>query len=144
MQNFFGQYDCTIDAKGRLMIPAKFRHMASEQSGGQFVITMGKEKCLNLYPLAAWNESIVSRLRDLPPGQQKRNYIRFYSRKSRNLILDKAGRIALPAAFLEALGNPKKVTLIGALHYMEIWVPDDFETIGPAVDENFLESDWEY
>lgn len=144
MQNFLGQYECAIDSKGRMMIPAKFRRMVSDDSGGQFVITMGKERCLNLYPLEEWNETVLSRLHSLPPGADKRNYIRFYSRKSRNLVLDKAGRVVLPAAFLEALGNPKKVTVMGALSCIEIWAPGDYEAIDRVVDGTFLDGDFEY
>lgn len=126
------------------MIPAKFRHIVPEASGGMYVISMGKEKCLNLYPLEEWNETVVSKLHELPSGPEKRQYIRFYSRKSRTLNVDKSGRIAIPAVFLEGLGNPKKVVVVGVLNYMEIWTPEDFRKMSASGDEAFLEGDWEY
>jgi len=144
MQNFLGQYECTLDSKGRLMVPARFRRLLPEESGGQYVITMGRERCLNLYPLAEWSESVVNRLHELPAGAEKRRYVRFYSNKSRNLPLDKAGRVAIPGAFLEALGHPKKVIVVGVLNYMEIWAADEYERVSREAEETFLSGDWEY
>ncbi len=144
MQNFLGNYDCTLDSKGRLMIPAKFRRQVAEDAGGFYVLSMGKEKCLNLYPLGEWNESVVRKLHDLPPGRRKRETIRFYSRKSITVNIDKAGRVALPTNFLEAIGSPKKVVVAGVLNYMEIWAPEEYVRASEEADRNFIEGDWEY
>jgi MraZ protein len=144
MQNFLGNFECTIDAKGRLMVPAKFRHLVPEVSAAMYVISMGKERCLNLYPLNEWNEVVVSELHKLPPGPKKRNYIRFYSSKSRTLNLDKSGRIAIPPAMLEALGGPKKVMVVGVLNYIEIWSIEDYEKVSHEADDTFLDGEWEY
>ena len=126
------------------MVPAKFRHLVPESSSGMYVLSMGKERCLNLYPVNEWNETVVSELHKLSPGPEKRNAIRFYSKKSRTLNLDKSGRIAIPPAMLEALGSPKKVVAVGVLNYIEIWSTEDYEKISDEVDKNFNESDWEY
>ena len=144
MQSFLGDFECTIDSKGRLMVPAKFRHLVPEESGGLYVISMGKESCLNLFPMAEWNEVVVKRLQDLPPGQRKRNTIRFYSKKSRTLTLDKSGRVAIPPQMLEALGNPRKVMVVGALNYLEIWSLKDYEKVSGEVESDFIDGDWEY
>jgi len=144
MQNFLGNYECSLDSKGRLMIPAKFRRQVPDDSGGLYVISMGKESCLNLYPIEEWNEMVVSKLHDLPPGRDKRNYIRFYSQKSRTLNMDKSGRIAVPSSFLEAIGDPKKVITVGVLDYIEIWAPEEYERVSREADETFRDGDWEY
>ncbi len=144
MQNFLGDFECTIDAKGRLMVPAKFRHLVPETSAGMYVISMGKEKCLNLYPVNEWNEVVVSELHKLPPGPEKRNYIRFYSKKSRTLNLDKSGRVAIPSVMLEVLGNPRKVMVVGVLNYIEIWSVEDYEKVSSDVEDTFLGGEWEY
>ncbi len=98
------------------MVPARFRHLVPEASAGMYVISLGKERCLNLYPRIEWDEAVVSELHKLPPGPEKRNYIRFYSNKSRTLNLDKSGRIAIPPAMRDALGGPKKVMVVGVLN----------------------------
>ena len=144
MQNFLGDFECTIDAKGRLMVPAKFRHLVPEESSGMYVISMGKERCLNLYPVTEWNEVVVSELHKLPPGPEKRNYIRFYSKKSRTLNLDRSGRIAIPSQMLEVLGVPKKVMVVGVLNYIEIWSIEDYEKVSRDADDTFLGGEWEY
>ncbi len=144
MQNFLGDFECTIDSKGRLMVPARFRRQIPEQEEGSYVLSMGKDRCLNLYPLAEWDEVVVKKLHELPPGPEKRQYIRFYSRKSRTVNLDRSGRIAIPSNFLEAIGNPKKVVVVGVLNYMEIWAPEDHAKMSKEGDETFLEGDWEY
>jgi len=144
MQNFLGNFECTIDAKGRLMVPARFRHLVPEASSGMYVISMGKERCLNLYPVNEWNEVVVSELHKLPPGPEKRNYIRFYSKKSRTLNLDKSGRIAIPSTMLEALGSPVKVMAVGVLNYIEIWSIEDYEKVSSDAEKKFIDGEWEY
>lgn len=143
MQNFLGNFECTIDSKGRLMVPARFRHLVPQEAG-IYVITTGKEKCLNLYPLKEWNEVVVSELHKLPPGREKRNLTRFYSNRSMTLSLDKSGRIAIPSWMYEAMGRPKKVKAVGALNYIEIWSIEEYEKISREAEENFQDSEWEY
>ena len=126
------------------MVPAKFRHLVPEESSGMYVISMGKERCLNLYPVAEWNEVVVRELHKLPPGLEKRNYIRFYSKKSRTLNLDKSGRIAIPSPMLEVLGAPKKVMVVGVLNYIELWSIEDYEKISREADDTFRNGNWEY
>jgi MraZ protein len=142
--NFVGHFEYNLDAKGRLMIPARFRRVISPEAAEMLVLSKGKEKCLNLYPLAEWNEVILKELRSLPPGPQKRNLIRYYSDKSIHVNIDKAGRIAIPAHFLSMIGGPKKVIVIGALTYMEIWAPEDFEHIRAEALDTYSKGDWEY
>ena len=115
-----------------------------EVSAGMYVISMGKERCLNLYPINEWNEVVVSELHKLPPGPEKRNYIRFYSNKSRTLNLDKSGRIAIPTAMLDALGGPKKVMVVGVLNYIEIWSIEDYGKVSQDAESTFRGGEWEY
>lgn len=144
MQNFLGEIECTLDVKGRMMIPARFRHLVPEDTGSIYVVSMGKERCLNLFPLREWNEAIVSKLQEMPPGPEKRNAIRFFSSRSSTLKIDKTGRIAIPSILLDAIGNPKKVMVVGALNYMEIWSLDEYRKGTAGIDEAFRESGFEY
>ena len=144
MQNFLGEIECSLDVKGRMMIPARFRHLVPEDTGSMYVVSMGRERCLNLFPLREWNEEIVSKLHEMPPGPEKRNTIRYFSKKSSTLKIDKAGRIAIPAQFLEAIGNPKKLMLVGVLNYMEIWSLEEYRKSADGIDEGFRKSGFEY
>jgi MraZ protein len=141
---FVGHFEYNVDSKGRLMIPVRFRRVIPADAADMLVLSKGKEACLNLYPLNEWNEVILKELSNLPPGPQKRNLIRYYSDKSIHVHLDKAGRVAIPAAFLSMIGNPKKVIVIGALSYMEIWAPQDYDNIRAEAHETYNKGDWEY
>lgn len=143
MRSFVGSFTCTLDTKGRIMVPARFRRLLPTDSGEVLVISKGKEQCLNLYPSAEW-EQVIGRLENLPPGPKKRNLIRFYSDKSQTVNLDKAGRVAIPAPFLELIDGPRKVIVIGALTYMEIWSEEDYEQVRNDALETYLDGDWEY
>ena len=144
MQNFLGEIDCTLDSKGRLMIPARFRHLVPEDTGSMYVVSMGKERCLNLFPLREWNEIIVSKLHEMDPGPEKRNAIRYFSSRSSTLKIDKAGRVAIPSQFLATIGDPKKVMVVGALNFMEIWSLDEYRKNIEAMDDAFRTSGFEY
>lgn len=144
MQNFLGDYECSIDSKGRLLIPSKFRRLVPAENDNKFVISVGKERCLNLYPQNEWKENVENRLHELPPGLKKRKVIRFYSKMSRHVESDKTGRIAIPRNFLEMIGNPAKVVAVGLLNYIEIWPLDEYEEISVEMEKDFQEIDWEY
>jgi MraZ protein len=144
MQNFLGDYECSLDSKGRLVIPSRFRRLVPPENENRFVISLGKEKCLNLYPLDEWKEDIENRLHQLPHGTDRRKVIRFYSKMSRHVEADKAGRVAIPGNFLKLIGNPKKVVAVGLLNYIEIWALEDYEKISGEVEKDFLDMDWEY
>jgi MraZ protein len=143
MQTFIGHYTCSVDNKGRMMIPARFRRMIPADSGELLVLSKGKENNLNLYPVEGWKE-IMSKLRELPAGPKKRNLVRYYSDKSYTLSMDKAGRVAIPSDFLSIIGNPDKIIVIGALTYMEIWAEKDYPEVKKKALEIYIESDWEH
>ncbi|MBN1884972.1 MAG: division/cell wall cluster transcriptional repressor MraZ [Candidatus Krumholzibacteriota bacterium] len=143
MRSFVGSFTCTLDAKGRIMIPARFRRLLPTDSGEVLVLSKGKEQCLNLFPSAEW-ERVIERLENLPPGQKKRNLIRFYSDKSQTVNLDKAGRVAISPPFLSLIDNPRRVVVIGALTYMEIWSEESYEQVRGEALDTYLDGDWEY
>ena len=87
---------------------------------------------------------MVTELHKLSPGPEKRNYIRFYSKKSRTLNLDKSGRIAIPSVMLEALGSPVKVMAVGVLNYIEIWSIEDYEKVSSDAEKELIDGEWEY
>lgn len=127
-----------------MMIPSKFRRLIPPENDNRFVISLGKEKCLNLYPLDEWKEDVESRLHELPHGLERRKVIRFYSKMSRHVEADKSGRIAIPHNFLEMIGSPRKVVAVGLLNYIEIWASEDYESVSKAVEDDFQDMDWEY
>ena len=129
---FKGEYSHTIDTKGRLIIPAKFR----EQLGEAFVITRGLDGCLYIYDNEEWLK-FEENLRTLPPNKDSRMLVRFFSAGAADVEVDKQGRILIPANLREAAGLNKDVVLAGVASRIEVWskekwdenVYDDMEDI---------------
>ena len=117
---FMGEYNHTIDAKGRLIIPSKFRELLGEE----FVLTKGLDGCLSIYPMDEW-KAFEEKLRALPlTNKNARTFTRFFVAGATNCELDKQGRILLPATLREFAGLEKDVVLTGMLNRIEIWSKD--------------------
>ncbi len=127
MAAFIGTHSCKVDSKGRISIPASFRRFLGAEGGETFVVTRGIDRCLSLYAPDGWRE-FQEKMNSLPPGKRKRQVIRFFSRNSKTLLLDKQGRVGIPRDFMSDYGMDKEVLLVGALDYIEVWNPKEFET----------------
>ena len=114
---FMGEYNHTVDTKGRLIIPTKFR----DGLGTEFIVTKGLDGCLFVFPQEEWN-TFEGKLRTLPLTQKNaRSFVRFFVSGATPLELDKQGRVLLPATLREFAGLDKDVVLAGALNRVEIW-----------------------
>jgi MraZ protein len=114
---FMGEYNHTIDAKGRLIIPSKFR----EALGEEFVVTKGLDGCLFVYPISEW-QVFEEKLRTLPmTNKDARKFSRFFLAGAAMCELDKQGRILIPAVLREFAALEKDVVLAGVLGRVEIW-----------------------
>ena len=114
---FKGEYYHSIDAKGRLIVPAKFR----ETLGDTFVITKGLEGCLFGYPNEEW-EKIEERFREVPMNaRDARKFSRFFFAGAADCEVDKQGRVLIPAVLREYASIEKEVVLAGVLNRIEIW-----------------------
>lgn len=112
-----GEYLHTIDGKGRLIVPAKFR----EALGERFIATKGLDHCLFVYPLDEW-KILEEKLRALPFTQpDARAFVRFFFSGATECELDKQGRILLPANLREYAQLDKDVVLVGVSSRVEIW-----------------------
>ena len=114
---FTGEYNHTVDAKGRLIVPAKFR----EQLGDEFVVTRGLDGCLFAYALNEWH-NMEERFREIPmTSKNARKFSRFLFAGAATCEVDKQGRILLPPVLREYAGIQKDVVLAGVLSRIEIW-----------------------
>ena len=120
---FMGEYNHTIDAKGRLIIPSKFRELLGEE----FVLTKGLDGCLSIYPMDEW-KAFEEKLRALPlTNKNARTFTRFFVAGATNCELDKQGRILIPAVLREFAGLDKDVVLVGVASRIEIWSKEKWE-----------------
>lgn len=130
MYNFIGEHSHTIDAKSRVIIPAKFR----EALGEQFVLTQGLDGCLTIYPLAEW-EKFQQQLNQLPrTNKQARIFRRFFTAKAAMCELDKQGRILVPAGLREYAGLDKDVVLTGNISNIEVWSKERWDEVSEVDD----------
>jgi len=121
MIGFIGQYDSTIDSKGRFLLPVGFKKQLPEEENHVFVINMGIENCLTLYPLQSWEPVFnqVIQLNDFDP--EVREFRRQFLNGATRVELDSAGRILLPKNLMEHAFLDKDIILASAGDKMEIW-----------------------
>lgn len=128
MAGFKGQAEYSVDAKGRLAIPAKMRAVLNPEAKNTFTITRGFEQCIFLYPMDRW-EVIESELNALNSyTRAARNFVRNVLMWADEVQLDGQGRIGVPKVLAEMAGVSDKALVIGALDHIEIWNPERFQS----------------
>lgn len=132
---FMGEYNHTIDAKGRLIVPAKFREVLGEE----FVVTKGLDNCLFVYPNDEW-QKFEQKLQTLPlTNKNARQFTRFFLAGAASCEVDKQGRILLPQVLREFAALEKDVVLVGVASRIEIWSKErwaeSLETYDSDMDE---------
>ena len=132
---FMGQYNHSIDAKGRVIIPAKFR----DKLGQSFVVTKGLDGCLYGYAEPEW-KAFEEKLATLPiTNKNTRQFTRFFLAGAAECEIDKQGRILLPQVLREFAGLEKEVVLIGSASKIEIWDEERFEASNSEFEGNMDE-----
>lgn len=136
---FMSQYNHTIDTKGRVIVPAKFRELLGEE----FVITKGMDGCLFGFAYNDWSV-FEAKLTSLPiTNQNARKFARFFLAGAASVEVDKQGRVLLPANLREFAALEKDIVMIGVGSRIEIWskerwndegADDDMNAIGEAME----------
>jgi MraZ protein len=140
MIGFIGEYESTIDAKGRFLLPSGFKKQLPEQESYVFVINRGFEKCLTLYPVQSWEPIFkeISQLNDFDP--KVREFRRYFLNGAVQLELDSAGRVLLPKNLMEHASLEKDIVLVSAINKIEIWDKNKyqqfFESFSPEAFSN--------
>lgn len=112
-----GEFHHTIDEKGRIIIPAKFRN----ELGSELVVTRGLDKCLFLYSKDEWDK-LSNKLSTLPfTKQDARNFNRFFLSGATTSEFDKQGRINITSPLISYAGLNKECVIIGVNERLEIW-----------------------
>jgi len=132
---FMGEYQHTIDDKGRLIMPAKFR----EELGEKFVVTKGLDGCLFVYPMEEW-KVLEAKLRNLPfTKADARAFARFFFSGATECELDKQGRILLPTNLRDHAQLQKDIFIIGVSSRLEIWSKEVWEDYSNKTEESYEE-----
>ena len=145
MSQLHGEYECKLDAKGRLIVPAALKKQLPKAAKNSFFINRGFEKCLSLYPMKTW-EAIadkISKLNDFDP--KVRQFKLLFLGGATEVELDSAGRMLLPPSLKEFAGLSKDIVLASSLDKINIWdaakykqffeafSPEDFSALGNEV-----------
>jgi MraZ protein len=121
---FIGEYHHSIDDKGRVAVPVKFREQLRKGS----VVTKGLDTCLVLYPIEEW-EQLASKLSKLPISQSNtRAFSRFVLSGAMDVDLDKQGRVVVPDYLREFAHLQKKAVIVGLYNRVEIWDEEQWQT----------------
>lgn len=132
---FMGEYHHSIDNKGRMIVPSKFR----DDLGEQFIITRGLDQCLFGYPLSEWKQ-IEEKLRALPlTKKDARAFTRFFFSGATESELDKQGRINIPAPLLQYAKLEKECVILGVSNRIEIWSKPIWEEYFAQSEESFAD-----
>lgn len=123
-----GEFRHTMDAKGRLFIPAKLR----EELGDSFVVTKGLDGCLFIYAQKEWQQ-LEDKIRQLPMSKS-RQLQRFFLSSASDVSVDKQGRIVVPPVLRDYAELTHEVTIIGVLERAEIWSAEKWNSYNEDLD----------
>ena len=145
MPSFLGEFEATLDSKGRFLLPAGFKRQIPEGESTRFVVNRGFEKCLSLYPMSSWQPLYdqISTLNDFDP--KVREFRRYFLNGAIIVEPDAAGRLLIPQNLKDYAGLEKDIVLAAAVNKLEIWdkekyqkffeaySPEDFSTLAQSV-----------
>ena len=118
---FIGEYNYSLDSKGRVNIPAKFRQSLSKDNKNTFIATRGQDPCIWIYPLAEWKK-IELELRNLSSVSGiHRTFVRQIARSATPSTCDKQGRIMINPSLISYANIDKEALIIGMINKIEIW-----------------------
>lgn len=130
---FMGEYRHSLDSKGRIIIPSKFREELKED----FVVTRGLDGCLTIYTQEQWLQ-VFEQLKKLPNTKREtRLYIHMLTAKATVCNPDNQGRILIPAPLLEEASIEKECVVVGVADHVEIWAKDKWESYYKEAEESF-------
>lgn len=144
MPQYLGEYECKIDAKGRLSLPASLRKQIPDEAGDRLVVNRGFDKCLVLYTRQEWQKE-TDKLNGLNSfNKRDRMFIRLFNNGATEIQVDNAARVLIPRKLLEYAEIENDAVLFAYGNKIEIWSPknydeqlnidpDDFSTLAEEV-----------
>ncbi|HVO26702.1 MAG TPA: division/cell wall cluster transcriptional repressor MraZ [Candidatus Margulisiibacteriota bacterium] len=139
---FRGKFEHTIDDKGRISVPSRFREILQATNDDRVVITnfiMSSTRCLDVYPQAAWVR-LEEKLREKPQFDQGvMRFQNFYVANAHECVLDKQGRILLPPTLREYAGLKKDAVFTSALEKFRIWDKEQWDRVFGEAEQSFIE-----
>jgi MraZ protein len=137
MISFIGDYNCKVDAKGRVTLPSAFKRQAGEGVQEGFVLKSDVfENCLILYPMKEWErQNQVIRSKTNPFNKEHAKFLRMFFSGTAEVILDASGRVLIPKRLLDYAGIDGEAVMAGQYGKIEIWAAGRYEQVSRADDE---------
>ncbi|MBK6771416.1 MAG: division/cell wall cluster transcriptional repressor MraZ [Ignavibacteria bacterium] len=136
---FQGHSNCNIDAKSRLILPAKFRKYIKPEADNKLILTRGMDECLLVYPLDEWEKVKTGLTRYNQFNSDQRFFIRQFLNYVNECELDSQNRIVIPPQLLQFAKLKKEVTVLGLLDKMEIWDPEVKQSYDNSMTKSYEE-----
>jgi MraZ protein len=124
---FYGEYIHTIDRKGRIILPARFREVAKQQFVDKFFVTRGLDTCLFMFSEEEWRSQETKFKAMSFTKQEARVFNRLYFSGAMEIVPDKQGRILLAQYLKDYAGIKRDVIIVGVSNRIEIWAKDIWE-----------------
>ena len=136
---FYGEYEHTIDRKGRLIVPAKFRQALQEHQVKALFLTRGLDGCLFLFPEAEWRQT-ESRFKDIPFTKgEGRKFNRLFFSGATEVMVDRLGRLLVPRTLKEFAQIKQDAVIVGVSNRMEIWAKEKWQAFYESSRQSFEE-----
>lgn len=126
MISFTGEFEATVDAKGRVLFPSALRRQISPEAGDKFVMNRGFEKHLNLYPHNVWQEVTGEMSKLNLFDTDSRVFYRKFHDGATEMFLDGQGRLLLPQRLIAYAGIKKEIVFYAYANRIEIWSLAEF------------------
>lgn len=137
MANLIGEYDCKLDAKGRIMMPSALKKQIAPEANNSFVINRGFERCLVLYPQDVW-KLITEEINALNLYNKKnRDFTRYFYRGATEIQPDSNNRLLLPKPLMSYADIRKDVVLFAYSNRIEVWSKEIYDGLMTSEPEDF-------
>ena len=138
MTGFLGEFEATLDAKGRFLLPAGLKKQLPEGDANLFVINRGFEQCLTLYPIKSWEPLFadINKLNEFDP--KARQFRRHFLNGATHVEPDSAGRLLVPPNLKDHAGLQKDIVLVSAVNKIEIWDSNKYKQFFDSISSEAL------
>ncbi|MFC2083879.1 division/cell wall cluster transcriptional repressor MraZ [Bacteroidota bacterium] len=126
---FLGSFKYSIDAKGRISIPARLRKFVNPEANDTFVLTRGLVKCIVIYPMDHWKQLVAGKLNRLNAFDPiDTNFLRMFLQEAAEDKLDSQSRLLIPKNLIDFAGIEREVLIIGVNQFIEVWNPEVYKS----------------
>ena len=132
---FLGEYSHSLDEKGRVVMPSKFRTGLDDGC----VVTKGQERCIYVFPMDRWEEESSKVLKLPRTDRRARNFSRSFFASASDQALDRQGRVQIPESLRRYAGLEKDLTVVGVADRIEVWAADTWRTVAEEADAYYSE-----